>query len=201
MRSRCFIKEQGKDVGLSSRSMNRQIFILPCVTIVTILYVGLSPVRAQEVAVGTVSARVLANITVTANAALDFGDIFQGVPTSITNNNANAAIFTIVGESGAGIAIFMQLPEYVSLSDGSDRMPIIFGATDASIDTTGAGDPAAMGAGLGWQNVNPYNLPAAAIIGSSGTNIYLGGKVTPSVNQKAGNYSNDIIVTVSYNGL
>jgi hypothetical protein len=57
-----------------------------------------------------------------------------------------------------------------------------------------------MNGSLGWQNANPFNLPPATVIGSSGTNIYLGGKVAPSVNQKAGSYSGDIVVTVSYNG-
>ena len=143
---------------------------------------------------------MLANITVTSTAPLDFGDIFQGVPATIANNNAGAAIFSIIGESAAGITIFMQLPEYVSLSDGSDRMPVVFDDTAASVDTTGAGDPTGMNGNVGWQNINPYNIPAATIIGSTGTNIYLGGKVSPSVNQKAGTYNGDIVVTVSYNG-
>jgi hypothetical protein len=183
-----------------NRDFIRHLFAFLIMVLVVILHSGTLIVHAQEVAVGSATARVLANITVTATAPLDFGDIFQGVPASVANNNANAANFSIVGESGAGISIFMQLPEYVSLSDGSDRMQIIFGPSDVSVDTSGAGDPAGMNGNLGWQNANPYNLPAAAIIGSSGTNVYLGGKVTPSVNQKAGNYSGDIVVTVSYNG-
>jgi hypothetical protein len=132
---------------------------------------------------------------------LSFGDILQGVSTAVANNDAHAAIFTIAAESNAGISIYMQLPEYLSLSDGSDHMPIIFRSTDASIDTTGAGDPAGMNGSDGWQNVNPYSLPSAAIVGFNGTNIYLGGSVTPSINQKAGNYVGDVVVTVSYNSL
>lgn len=170
------------------------------IALAIILYPGVLTLYAQEVAVGSATARVLANITVTATAPLDFGDIFQGVPASIANNNADAGIFSIIGESGAGISIFMQLPEYVSLSDGSDRMQVVFGASDASVDTSGAGNPTGMNGSLGWQNINPNNIPAATVIGSGGTNIYLGGKVTPSVNQKSGTYSGDIIVTVSYNG-
>jgi hypothetical protein len=183
------------------RDLIRNSFAVLFMAFTIILLSSDLTVNAQEVAVGSATARVLANITVTANAPLDFGDIFQGVPATVVNNNANAAIFSIIGESGAGVTIFMQLPEYVSLSDGSDRMQIIFGPSDASVDTSGAGDPTGMNASLGWPNVNPYNLPAATVVGSSGTNIYLGGKIAPSVNQKAGTYSGDIIVTVSYNGL
>jgi hypothetical protein len=170
------------------------------VALAVIFYSNLTTANAQEVAVGSATARVLANITVTSTAPLDFGDIFQGIPATVANNSADAGIFTIIGESGAGISIFIQLPEYVSLSDGSDRMTVIFDDTDASVDTTGAADPTGMSGNDGWQNINPYNIPAATVIGSSGTNIYLGGKVSPSVNQKAGNYSGDIVVTVSYNG-
>ena len=162
----------------------------------------LSPtsVRSQDVAIGQATATVLAAITVTAPGDLAFGDVMQGVPDTVANNDAEAGIFLITGQAGAGIAIYMQLPEYLSLSDGSGRLSISFSSTDASVDTTGAGDPTSMAAGKGWQNTNPHNLPAAAVVGSSGTNIYLGGKVAPSVNQKAGNYNGEIILTVAYNG-
>lgn len=154
---------------------------------------------AQDVAVGSATARVLANITVTALSPLDFGDIFQGVPKSVENNDAEAAVFSITGQAGAGITIYLQLPEYLSLSDGSDRLTIVFGATDVSVDTTGAANPAGMAGTDGWQNVNPHNLPAA-VIGSVATDIYLGGSVNPSINQKAGNYNGDIVITAAYDG-
>lgn len=157
-------------------------------------------VSGQDVAVGSATATVVATISVTASSPLAFGDVLQGVLSSIANNNSSAAIFEISGESGSGVDLYLQLPEYLSLSDGSARMTITFSSTDASVDTTGAGDPTTMNAGKGWQNTNPYNLPAAAIIGSSGTDVYLGGKVIPSPNQKAGNYSGDIVLTVAYNG-
>jgi len=52
----------------------------------------------------------------------------------------------------------------------------------------------------GWQDVDPRGLPGSISIGSTGTSIYLGGKVTPSLYQRAGSYDGDIILTVSYNG-
>jgi hypothetical protein len=185
---------------MMKKDLTRRSIGFMIVALAIIFYSNLLSASAQEVAVGSATARVLANITVTSTAPLDFGDIFQGIPAAVANNGADAGIFTVIGESGAGISIFIQLPEYVSLSDGSDRMQVIFGDSDASVDTTGAADPTGMGGNMGWQNINPYNIPAATVIGSSGTNIYLGGKVSPSVNQKAGNYSGDIVVTVSYNG-
>ncbi len=164
------------------------------------LFISIKTANSQEIAVGNANATVLSNIVVTAVGALNFGEVFQGIPKSIANNTANAAIFTITGQSGSGIEILIQLPEYLALSDGSDRLPIAFRATDVSIDTTGAADPTTMNASRGWQNTNPYAPPAGTVIGSAGTNIYLGGKVNPSINQKAGNYSGDIVMTISYNG-
>jgi hypothetical protein len=154
----------------------------------------------QDAAVGQAQATVLAVLQVTAASPLEFGEVMQGVRKSIANSNDSAAIFEISGEAGAGIEAYLQLPEYMSLSDNSDRMRISFGATDCSIDTTGAGSPSGMAAGDGWQNENPYNLPSAIVIGGSGTDFYLGGTVWPSVGQKAGSYSADIIITVAYNG-
>ncbi len=155
---------------------------------------------AQETAIGTATATVLASITVSATSALTFGDVFQGVPSTVADNDGSAAIFDISGQADAGVNVYIQLPEYLALSDGSDRMQISFSATDCSVDTTGAADPTTMAGTKGWQDVDPRSLPGTITIGSTGTSIYLGGKVTPSLFQQAGSYSGDIILTVSYNG-
>lgn len=162
---------------------------------------GVSTVRAQDVAVGAATATVLTVLTVSADATLAFGNVYQGVPTTIANNNSSAAIFTIAGAAQSGILIYFQLPEYLSLSDNSDRMTVVFGATDCSVDSTAVGDPTQMNASRGWQNVNPHAIPSGTAVGGGGqTNIYLGGKVYPSAGQKAGSYSADIILTVAYEG-
>ena len=130
-----------------------------------------------------------------------FGNVYQGVSTTIANNNASAGIFDITGAASAGVSIFLALPDYLALSDGSDRMVVSFSSTDASVDSLGGSDPTTMAGGSGWQNVNPHNLPAAAVIGSGGTtNIYLGGKALPAIDQTAGTYTGDIILTVAYTG-
>ncbi|MCP4633671.1 MAG: DUF4402 domain-containing protein [candidate division Zixibacteria bacterium] len=172
------------------------------ITILIALNIILSPntVKSQEVAIGTATATVLSAITITATDALAIGNVYQGVPEVAANNDSRAAVFDISGQSGAGVTMYMILPEYLSLSDGTDRMTISFSTTDVSIDTTGASDPTGMMGSKGWQNTNPYNFPSGTLIGSSGTSVYLGGKVYPSPYQRAGSYSGDIILTVSYNG-
>ena len=159
-------------------------------------------VAAQETANALALANVLTSLSVIAVQDLNFGDVLQGVGKLTPNNDAaNSGIFMIQGEPSAGISIYISLPEYLSTATGDDRLTVTFGATDCSIDSTGNIDPSTFGDG--WQDINPYNLPSGVVIGSavpSLTAIFLGGRVTPSIDQTSGPYSGDLIVTVAYNG-
>ncbi len=156
-------------------------------------------VKAQDVAVGQATATVQAILTVTSSSALAFGTIFQGVPTTIANNNANAGVFTITGQGASGLSIFMQLPDYLSTATGDDRLVVAFSTTDASVDSTT--NTTSTTFGVGWQNTNPHNFNSAVTMGGGGqAAIFLGGKVLPTVDQAAGAYTGDIILTVAYNG-
>lgn len=159
--------------------------------------------RSQDVAVGQAQATVLATLTVTSTQSLDFGNVYQGVAkTQDETSDANSGIFTITGQASANISCFFQLPEYVALTNGSDRMPINFSTTDATYSVLAAAapsTPSAPGAGA-TLNTNPRNL-TGTVIGAGGTSqIFIGGKVIPSVNQTAGSYSADIVLTVAYTG-
>lgn len=155
---------------------------------------------AQDVAVGQATATVQTPLTVTATASLDFGTIFQGVPASVAETDATAAVFTMTGQAGSGISVYLQLPEYMSTASGDDRMVISFGTADCAIDTTANTDPTTFGSG--WTAQNPYNLPSGVIIGTTSTQtaLFLGGQVLPAVDQTSGAYTADIILTVAYNG-
>ena len=170
------------------------------VLLLTLSFMLISSIAAQDVAVGQATATVQTPLTVTATAALAFGTIFQGVPTSVTEDNASAGIFTITGQAGSGISLFLQMPDYMSTASGDDRMVILFSTTDCAIDTTANADPTTFGSG--WQNQNPYNLPSGVIIGTGSTQtaLFIGGSVNPTVDQTAGAYTADIILTVAYNG-
>jgi hypothetical protein len=162
-----------------------------------------STVFAQDVAVGQATANVLAALVVSATQTLDFGDVYQGIPKSVSKNDAaTAAIFDITGAANSNLALYLQLPDYLSLSDGSDRMVVAFSTTDADVDTALAalpGTPASFTGGFADQD--PHNLPNNATTGDAGyCSIYLGGKVIPTVDQKTGSYSADIVLTVAYDG-
>jgi hypothetical protein len=185
--------------------MSRFLGTLPKLTslaaAILVLLVGPAVVMAQDVANGTATATVLTALTVTATAPLAFGNVLQGVPKSVAKDDAAAGIFTINGAANAGVAMYMQLPDYVVLADGSDRMVIAFGITDANVDTTGGGDPTAFVAADGYIDQNPHNLPNGANLSDAGAaNIFLGGRVVPTVDQTAGAYSGEIVLTVAYNG-
>jgi hypothetical protein len=180
--------------------LNRKIRLLAA-AIAILGVVSWSNAWSQDVAVGSATATVLAALTVTATQALAFGNVYQAISKTVANNSATAAIFTMGGSANAGISIYMELPAYLALANGSDRMVISFSTTDAIVDTTGGSDPTGFVAADGYNNVNPYNLPTSANLSDAGAaNVYLGGKVIPTVDQKAGAYSGDIVLTVSYNG-
>lgn len=178
--------------------------------VVAVFFVA-TGVMSQDVATGSATATVQAPLTVTSAQALDFGTVYQGVAKSIASDNANAGVFSIVGQAGAGIALYLALPEYVALASGVDRMTIAFAPGTCEIDTLAARAPLltpadVLNAAQGFANVDPHALPSGVSIGSpAGANdttaVYLGGRVVPSLNQTAGAYSGAVILTVSYTGI
>ena len=159
---------------------------------------------SQDVATGQATASLQIALTVTATSALAFGNVFQGVMKTVAKDEAEAGIFTITGEPDANIAVYMQLPDYLTTDaasgNGDDRMVVAFSTTDANVDTTGQVDPTAFVAASGWADEDPHNFDGAITVGSAGTIVFLGGTVWPSVDQKAGDYEADIVLTVAYTG-
>lgn len=157
-----------------------------------------SPAQSQDVAVGTASATVLAALSVVATSNLVFGNVYQGVAKVVAKNDADAGVFTLGGQANTQVTIYMQMPEYLQ-GPSNDRMVVAFGTQDVNIDTTGNVNPATFGAG--YPNRDPHNLPTVTLRATDGSaHLFLGGKVIPSVNQTAGAYTADIVITVAYNG-
>lgn len=77
--------------------------------ILAALLIAIIPVAifSQDVAIAIATATVTTSITVTATSSLAFGTVLAGVPTSVPNNDANAGIFTINGQAGAGVGIYV----------------------------------------------------------------------------------------------
>jgi hypothetical protein len=180
-----------------SNSLTRIVSVATIIAFASVLKP--STASAQDVANGSATASVQAVLVVTSTAALVFGNVFQGVSKSIANGNAAAGVFTITGQGLSGLSMYMQLPDYMSTATGDDRMVIAFSSTDASVDSTINTSPASFG--TGWQNTDPHNINSATTMGGGGqAAVFLGGKVLPTVDQTAGAYTGDIILTVAYNG-
>lgn len=165
-----------------------------------------STASAQDVATGQVTATVVTPLTVTASSPLAFGTVYQGVPKSVSKNVAEAAVFDISGQANADLLLYLSLPEFMATSSGDDRMTLAFADNVCDIDTALAaqpGDPTSFTSG--WQGEDPQNLMGVAgetpCLGNAGfCAIYLGGKAIPTLDQTAGAYTADIILTVAYDG-
>jgi len=178
---------------------------LPKLTILVITTIFIFSVSsAQDVTTGQAVANVLAILAVTSVQDLDFGNILQGVTATVARTDAtNAGIFQISGEgtNNSEVSMYLQLPDYLwnSTPGSQDRLTIYFKDTDCTIDTT-SGTPDTPGAGA-LVGEDPHNLPDTGIGGNDNViRLYFGGAVYPAVDQRAGAYSADIILTAAYTG-
>ncbi len=160
-----------------------------------------SSAGAQDVATGSATANILAVLAVSSTHDVTFTDVMQGVPlTADKTVIADAGVFQITGEGNKEISMYLQLPDYLWNSTNTDRMVISFATTDCDIDTTAAGTPAVHGAGA-IADQDPHNIPDTEIGGADNIlQCFLGGTVFPTVDQRTGNYSADIVLTVAYTG-
>ena len=130
------------------------------------------------------------NISVNDN--LSFGSIFPGVPKTVSKYTAGeAAEFHIDGTANAEITIDFTLPPYMYTT--GDNMQIVFSTTDCAYDTSAVPDQTHPMT----DNINPRHTIITRL-GSSGLTIWLGGSVIPTLNQKTGDYSGIIVLTISY---
>jgi hypothetical protein len=156
---------------------------------------------AQDVAVGQATATVLTALTVTAPQDLQFGDVLQGVPNAVAKTTdlaggVGAGIFRISGSAANEVTAYMQLPDYISLADGSDRMVISFAVDDCNYNDAAAATPSTAGA----TSCDPHNIPTLTLSAAGDMALFLGGTVYPTVDQTAGAYAGDVVLTVAYNG-
>lgn len=187
------IANQTKEEAIKGSFIMRAIALLLLLLIAPCVY-------SQSFDDRSATATILTVISVSATQDLDFGTVFGGVPKTMGNDDDDSsAVFTITGEPGAGINVQLILPEYLSLANGSDRMTVVFDANDCSIDTVGTASPSTVVGG--FVDIDPRAILSGVIVGSGGTSqVFLGGKVIPSANQKSGTYSGDIVLSVSYDG-
>lgn len=132
--------------------------------------------------------------TITINNDLLFGNIFPGIPKSVTKYTAGfAAEFLVTGTAGSEISIDFTLPTY--MSQGGFNMQMIFTETDCSFDARATPSQSAPEN----DNQDPW-VTLYDRLGSAGVVIWLGGTIVPKLYQKTGSYSASIVLTVAYTG-
>jgi len=185
---------------------SRMVSIRILIALAAGVFLVSSSAMAQDVANGSATANVVTPLTVTASSPLAFGTVYQGVPKAVSKNSADAAVFDITGQANADLLLYLSVPEFLATGTGDDRMVIAFADNTLDIDTALAsqpGDPTSFVGG--WQGEDPHDPMGVAggtpCLGDAGfCALYLGGKVVPTLDQTAGAYTGDLILTVAYQG-
>jgi len=132
------------------------------------------------------------NITVNNN--LVFGNIFPGIPKTVSKRIAGAAAeFLISGTAGLELTIDLTLPTF--MNDVGNNMQLVFTETDAALDSSATPDQY----NPSLDNIDPWHTITYRL-GSNGITLWLGGMAIPKLNQVAGSYSAVIVMTVVYTG-
>jgi hypothetical protein len=122
---------------------------------------------------------------------LTLGNVLPGVAKVISKRTAGAAAeYSVTGNAGDQVLIDFTLPTH--LKDNGNSLLITFSATDCAVDSSDPGDQSSPA----WDDEDPRNT-ITATLGSGGLTIWLGARTQPSGLQIAGNYTAEIILTVS----
>jgi hypothetical protein len=136
------------------------------------------------------TATVQSPITVAGVSPLEFGDVLPGVSLSIERTVAAAGKFTVTGQGSANVYLNFTLPEDL-IGPAAAELPITFSATDAGTSTTDD-----QGTATAFDPSTPnYERTLSA---GGALSVWIGGTVSPTVNQGSGAYSADITLTVTY---
>ena len=143
---------------------------------------------------GLLSAAGLSAQSITVNNDLVFGDMFPGIPKTISKNAAgSAAEFYISGTAGAEVTVEFTLPTY--MNSGGFNMQMVFTDADCAMDSSATPDQS----NPGNDDLDPWHtIPSR--LGFNGLTVWLGGMVIPKVVQYPGDYNATIVLTVTYTG-
>jgi hypothetical protein len=140
------------------------------------------------------SPAVVTSQNITVNNNLVFGNIFPGIPKTVSKRIAGgAAEFLISGTAGLEMTIDLTLPTFMN-SAGSN-MQLVFTETDAALDSSATADQS----NPSLDNIDPWHTITYRL-GSNGITLWLGGMAIPKLSQVSGSYTAVIVMTVVYTG-
>ena len=133
-----------------------------------------------------------AQIQVTGQQDLTFGDLFPGIPERVfPTDGGRAGAFQITGPRNMEMSLQFTLPA-VMTEPGSATMPLSYAASDGLFNPQGGGLPSvAFDPTAPFLNQLPNSQQATASLGAT---------ATPSFSQTAGDYSAAVVLTVALTG-
>jgi uncharacterized protein DUF4402 len=142
-----------------------------------------------SVAVGA-AVRLAAPNSVTGIRPLAFGTVFPGVPRVVSRTDpVNSGQFNLTGKKNRNVLLTFTLPATMAGPAGA-TMPLVFGATDAGYSASQS---------VGNQVAFDPRLPHTVTLSNSGAgSVFLGGRVNPAANQRAGGYTGTVTLTVVF---
>jgi hypothetical protein len=134
----------------------------------------------------TATAVVQQPINVVGAANLAFGNVFPGVNATVPLTGAGAGRFDVTGQASAPVNLaFTALPTDLVLL--SNNLPVSFTAGYNGTNSAAGATSFAPGGGA-----------ATSLSGTGALFVFLGGTVTPAVNQVAGTYTGTVTLQVTY---
>lgn len=131
----------------------------------------------------TVSATVIASLSLAKDQNLAFGEVTQNASSVVDVTDAGAVKFTVTGEPNKNITFTLTSP--ANLTNGGNNLPY---TDDVQYNTSDApGTALALNDGA-----------TIALNGSGNLYVYLGGTVTAALAQVTGAYSGTFTVQVDY---
>ncbi len=122
---------------------------------------------------------------------IDFGTILTGVTTSIDPRGIGAMEFDISGPLGSAGGWSLTLPTVLTRVGGGATMPITFCSTCA-VFRIANNNPA------GGVTFDPaYDVRTLTVLSPLHVYVWIGGSVSPPLQQMAGSYTGTIVITLA----
>jgi hypothetical protein len=133
-----------------------------------------------------------AQVTVLGDRDLRFGAVTQGVPKYVPPSDPiNSGEFEFTATLGSQAQVKFTLPSQLNGPAGA-TIPIVFGSNDAIEQGTGPGNVPS--------TFNPKGANVIKMTNTTRMLIFLGGTISPAANQRTGNYSAPVVMTVTIVG-
>ena len=136
------------------------------------------------------TAVILADLNVTQENDLDFGQLFPGEDSEVALDNESAGRFLVDAADGSSVTLELTgLGDLALVGDSETTLPTTFTAGWAEDDEYDNG-------ATEWTDPNQQ----LSITGTPASfYVFLGGTVTPDPNQTPGTYEKEITLTAEYN--